>query len=223
MHGRMSVIVAVLVGLIATAAPAAAGTWDYAAWGWDAPAGPKVAYRWGEPFERVALNDQWSVRDCDGDAPLICFASSTGASGKAELFTYTLKSNPRIQRDLAEGGRRYALRRWAYENYRIFRDDRTGCREGYTFHPFRPKPATVAGREGIRFGFAVKDATGRIVERSVTFGTVTRTQVVVIGVEGLNQRSCLAIMGETFTPSALKRMGPYVARMAATGKLPERG
>lgn len=220
MKARVGVVMAALIAFGAIAAPARAATWDYAAWGWDAPAGPKVAYRWGEPFGRVKLNDQWTVRDCDGDAPLICFASTTGASGKAELSTYSLNRNRRIQQDIADGGKQYAFRRWAYENYRTFRDDRTGCRDGYTFHPLRPKPATVAGREGIRFGFVLKDAAGRIVERSVTFGTVTKTQVVVIGVEGLNQRSCLPILGDTFTPSALKRMGPYVARMAATGRLP---
>lgn len=216
------VVVAVLIGLVAMAAPAQAGTWDYAAWGWDKPAGPRVAYQWGEPFGPVRLNDNWKVADCPGDAPFICFSSTSGASGSAELVTYPLKSHSQLQKDLAEGGRRYAFRRWAYDHYRTFRDDRTGCRQGYTFHPFRPKPATVAGREGVRFGFALKDAGGRVVERSVTFGTVTKTQVVVVGVEGLNKRSCLAILGDTFTPSALKRTGPYVARMAATGKLPAR-
>lgn len=222
MNARAGVVVAVLMGLVAMAAPAHAATWDYAAWGWQDPAGPEVDFQWGEPFGPVRLNDQWRVGDCDGDAPLICFASSTGRSGKAEMFTYPLRTNQKIQRDIADGGKQYAFRRWAYENYRTFRDDRTDCRPGYTFHPFRPKPATVAGREGIRFGFAVKDGDGRIVERSVTFGTVTKTQVVVVGVEGLNQRSCLAIMGDTFTPAALKRMGPYVARLAATGRLPAR-
>jgi hypothetical protein len=223
MNARAGVIAAVLVGLVAMAAPAHAATWDHAAWGWTQPAGPKVSFQWGEPFGPVQLNDRWSVEDCDGDAPFICFSSTTGASGSAELLTYPLSSHRRLQRDLEEGGRQYALRRWAYSHYRTFRDDRTDCREGYTFHPFRPKPATVAGREGIRAGFAVKDAAGTVVERSVTFATVTKTKVVIVGVEGLNKRSCLPILGPTFTPSGLKRMGPYVARMAATGKLPARG
>jgi hypothetical protein len=49
---------------------------------------------------------------------------------------------------------------------------------------------------------------------------VTRTRVVVVGTEGLNRRACLAPLGPTFTPSQLQRTGPYVARLAATGKLP---
>lgn len=223
MRTRAVVVAAIISTLVAIAGPAHAATWEYAAWGWDAPAGPSVEFQWGKPFGRARLNDAWTVRDCDGDAPFLCFSSSGGGSGSAELTTYPLSSHRRLQEDLAEGGRQYAFRRWAYDHYRTFRKDRTGCRPGYTFHPFRPKPATVAGREGVRFGFAVKNADGTVVERSVTFGTVTKTQVVVVGVEGLNGRSCLEILGPTFTPRALKRMGPYVARLAATGKLPARG
>jgi hypothetical protein len=220
MKVRVGLAVAAVVALIAVAVPAQAAAWDYAAWGWQEPAGPEVDFQWGQEFGPVRLNDRWRVRHCGGEAPFICFASSAGGRGKAELLTYPLKSHARLQQDLAEGGKQYAFRRWAHDHYRTFRDDRTGCRKGYTFHPLRPRPATVAGREGVRFGFAVKDAAGSIVERSVTFGTVTKTKVVVVGTEGLNSRACLPKEGPTFSPSALKRMGPYVARMAATGRLP---
>jgi hypothetical protein len=215
-------VVAVVMGLVAMAGPAQAAEWSYAAWGWSEPAGPEVDFRWGEPFRRVRLNDRWTVRDCDGDAWFICFRSDAGGSGKAELLLFSLDSMPALQRDLAEGDRWRALRRRAYSHYRTFRDDRTDCREGYTFHPLRPRPATVAGRDGIRFGFVVRDASGRQVERTMTLATVTRDDFVVVGTEGLNRRSCLAIEGPTFTPRELKRMGPFVARLAATGRLPRR-
>jgi hypothetical protein len=222
MQVRVGVVVAAVIALIAMAAPAQAASWDYAAWGWQEPAGPAVDFQWGKPFAPVKVNDRWTLRDCDGDAPFVCFASTAGGEGKAELILFDLRQQERLQRDLTEHGRDKALRRWAYDHYRHFRADRTDCRKGYTFHPFRPRPATVAGRDGIRMGFAVKDAGGRVVERSVTFGTVTKTKLVVIGTEGLNRRSCIAILGETFTPSALRRMGPYVAQAAASGRLPSR-
>lgn len=222
MNTRVAVVVAAIVALIAMAAPAQARTWDYAPWGWQEPAGPRITYQWSEPFGPVSLNDRWSVADCDGDAPFICFASTAGGDGKAELGLYPLNRQTRLQQDLAEGDKARAFRRLAYDHYRTFVDDRTGCRRGYTFHPFRPRPATVAGREGVRFGFVVRDADGRPVERSVTFATVTKSKLVIIGTEGLNRRACVPAEGPTFTVAALKRMGPYVARMAATGKLPAR-
>ena len=220
MNVRVGVVVAALVAVVAMAAPGHAAAWDYAGWGWDAPAGPKVDFRWGERLSPVRLNDRWTVDDCDGNAPFLCFTSSNGGSGKAELLLFDLEQQERLRRDLAEGDRARAFRRLAYDHYRTFVDDRTGCRQGYTFHPFRPKPATVAGRDGVRFGFVVRDADGTAVERSVTFATATRTKLVIIATEGLNGRACLPAEGPTFTVSALRRMGPYIAQLAATGRLP---
>ena len=216
------VVVAVLLGLVAVAAPASASAepWDYAGWGWDSPAGPRVDYRWGEPLAWTRLNDQWRVRDCEGDAPLLCFKSDNGGTGKAELSLFPLTDEDRLRQEIDEHGRAEALRRHANRFYRSFRDDRTGCREGYTFHPFRPKSATVARREGIRYGFVVRSREGNVVERHALFATVTETQLVIVGAEGLNRRGCLEILGPTFTPSALRHIGPYVARLAATGRLP---
>ena len=220
MNVRVGVVVAGLVALVALAAPVHAAEWDYAGWGWQEPAGPQVDFRWSEPLAPVRLNDTWRVRDCDGNAPFLCFTSANGGSGKAELLLFDLAEQNRLRRDLAEGDRARAFRRLAYDHYRTFVDDRTGCRDGYTFHPFKPRPASVAGRDGVRFGFVVRDAGGAPVERSVTFATATKTKLVIIATEGLSRRACLPVEGPTFTVSALRRMGPYVAQLAATGRLP---
>ena len=207
--------------LLVAAGPATAATdWDHASWGWSRPAGPHVDFRWGEPFEPVELNDRWTVQPCGGDAPFVCFDARGPADGKAELVTFPIDREGRISRDREEGGRAYALRRHARRHHRTFDEDRSDCAEGYTFHPLRIRDATVAGRDGIRFGFVVRDGDGRVVERSNSFATLTRTQLVIVGAEGLNDRACLPIEGPTFTPNQLRGIGPNLARVVADGRLP---
>jgi hypothetical protein len=200
---------------------ASAATWSFVPWGWTDPAGPHLDFRWGGNLDRTKLDARWSVADCDGDAWMLCFDSTKGGEGLAELNRYDLADYQAVRRDIEEFGRREALRRHAYRFYRSFRNDReTGCPTAYAFHPFRPRSTEVAGRVGIRYGFVVRDEEGVAVERTTSFATVTRTRLVIVVASALTGRACLGIEGPTFRPAELKRVEPYLARLAADGRLP---
>ena len=220
LHTRVVVATAIVMTLALQTA-ASAATWSYAQWGWSEPAGEHLDFRWGGRLERTRLDARWSVADCDGDGWLLCFDSTKGGEGLAELVRYDLDDNQALQRDIAELGRREALRRHAYRFYRSFRDDREdGCPAEYSFHPFRPRATQVADRSGLRYGFIVKDADGQAVERATSFATVTKTRLLIVVASALTRRACLGIEGPTFRPAELKRMEPYLARLVADGRLP---
>lgn len=218
---RLLVVLLATFAVVGQSASAGAAAGDYAAWGWSRPAGPATDFRWGGDLPRTRLGDGWFVQDCEGDAPLLCFDSRRGGAGRAEMTIFDLVNEPKIVADRDRYGDAVALRRHARRYYRIFAADiEGGCPRGYSFHPLRPRDARVAGRDGVRYGFVVRSNTGARVERVVSFATVTRKRLVIVSAEGLTRRACVAIEGPTFKPRQLNTVEPYLARLAARGKLP---
>lgn len=220
---RRFLLAAALV-LAAVAMPGTAGAaegYNYAAWGWSEPAGPHVDFVWGEEMPRTRLSSRWSVNDCEGDAWFLCIKSNGKLAGLAELSTFKLKDEPQISSDREEHGRMTALRRHARRHYRHFSEDRrNGCPADYEFRPMRVKDATVAGRNGVRYGFIVQDGDGRTVERVVSFATLTPRRLAIVVSDGLTDQACVSSEAQVFTPRQMKAFGPYLAQLAADGELP---
>ncbi len=145
-----------------------------------------------------------------------------GAAGSVELLSYPISSNAELERDLAGGTKERALRRHARRYYRFFAGDRKqGCPGAYVFRPLRIKDATVAGRDGVRYGFIVEDGRGAMVERTTTFVTTTKSSLVLVVTTSVTPRACVAVEGDVLRPAQLRSFEPYLARLAANGKLPK--
>jgi hypothetical protein len=155
----------------------------------------------------------WELAFCEGEAPMVCLSkpARTDPSGVLELTTFPLDSFPSLQ---GKAGQE-ALEALAAEAVRTFVADRKeGCGIEYVVEGDETRPQTVAGTDGLRYGWTatVGDA---VAERSVTYAAIDGDTVLLLGTGALPKtRGCIERLSE-FLLEDFDSALPVLDRVAA--------
>ena len=170
------------------------------------PAAEQLAVDWEARTVTPATVGPWTIRFCEGEAPLICLHRDGEVAGAIEVNTFPRDSF--ADPDLAD---------IAAASVRTFQADRKeGCGTDYLVRADPVAPATVLGDpDGLRYGWtATKE--GRVVERTRTYAA-TKDDTIVLLVAGAldaDGGGCIPRMHE-FTVEGLAAAEPTLDRLAS--------
>jgi hypothetical protein len=185
-----------------------------------APVGPVVD--WGAIPPSVDLGGSWSVGACGGTGPFLCVRKDGRNVGVVELSMFPVESFtiPAFKDAVARGDTTGALTALANDLYASVRKDRaTICGAGYSLDALPPKPATVSGGAGIRYGFTGRNA-GKVVESQESYSTLRNGKVVIQSASAFAPEGCMVAEAGELTPQQLTEFSPRLERLAASSKLP---
>jgi hypothetical protein len=157
----------------------------------------------------VDLGDGFHARHCEGDAPLVCIEQAGVPVGVVELLDFPAEDH----RPLAER---------IDDLYRSTAADRAqGCPPGYRFQSMPPEPASVAGGEGLRYGFTGTLADGRPSERTIAWMVERGDVVTILSAAADEPHGCAPPEGAGhFTVATLTAAAPALERLVAGSRLP---
>lgn len=177
---------------------------------------PEIEAHWTADFS-LELDDTWSLRECEGDAPDICVERDGEIVGNLELSEYPLDEAEKEQApaDVA--------RTRAQGFLDFFSGDRAeGCPD-FQFVADPVDLTMVGGQPGARTGFRLLDATGRTVERVTTHYAVHDGALFLVNTDAYAlDGGCLdqSEVDLQFTPDVLQGFEPYVDRLVSATTLP---
>ena len=175
-----------------------------------------LAIDWSGRTISPATVGPWSVRFCEGEAPLICLDRDGRPAGAIERSEFPVSSIPSLQQALeAKVTARAALAVLAQQTVETFAADRKeGCGTDYlvTAEPVVAQP--VLGGEGVRYGWSAR-VGGEVVERSVTYAAVREGVLHLLVAGGLAEGGCVEKLGE-FGVQDLEAALPVLDRVAAS-------
>ncbi len=153
-----------------------------------APSKPVGTVDWADPTSVVRFDDGWSVRACEGDAPLLCVEKDGAVVGVVEAAAYELASFPDLD---PTAGVDANLRAVAAGFVDTFRADRAaGCGADYRVEPVEPASFRLGGAEGLAFGFAGTRADGQPSEMSLQYATIANGRIVSIAAVAYDEGGC---------------------------------
>jgi hypothetical protein len=159
---------------------------------------------WGARTVEVAGLDDYQIRFCEGEAPILCVSQGGEWIGGIELGSY------------ADGATMLAagVEAWVEEFMEWLVDDRRrGCDPGYDVAGDDIAPAPFAGSTGWRYGLT-GSIDGRVVERVVRHIVLVDGVLHSLGLNGLADDGCLAREGE-LPLEAVTDLEPALAALAA--------
>lgn len=167
-------------------------------------------------------DDRWTVAFCDGDAPFLCLTDRSGSAGVVELTSWPVDTLDATSEVLARGGTHAeALRAFEAEFVSVFVEDRAeGCGAGYDVVPDEPTAVTVAGRQGLRYGF--RGVVGGVtVEHVVGHAVIAGDHLHLLGASGLAEDGCLGRESEFAMAAFDEATVALLGRIAAASRLPD--
>jgi hypothetical protein len=161
----------------------------------------------------------WTVAFCEGEAPFICVSDGPDHIGVVEYAQWPLTSGVAAD-TLANGGTTAdALTDHARDFLTAMQADRSiGCGDDYHLTASEPTSASVAGQDGIRYGFTA-DLDGRTVETVIIHATITGRTLTTFTAAGYEPDGCLPREGE-FSVADLETFTPTLSRLVAAARLP---
>lgn len=179
----------------------------------DPPAEP-ITVDWVHLDDFRPIDDgRWTLRDCEGDAPLLCVERDATLVGHIELLQFdrdTFGSNARSLDALSDDHETSSER-----------DRSSSCPDSFDFEVQPRAEVPVAGEDGVRSTWTVSDAYGNEVERVVTYFGLRDDRVIVFGADGLAGDACIAREGDDgFTPALLAAAVPLLDRVVVGSLLP---
>ncbi len=198
---------------------AACGTGDTAAGGDPPGEGTPILVDWISRTTPDATGE-YRVRFCEGDGPFLCVEKDGEVIGAIELGDLPVGSYDVLRDALAGGATELeALEALAAGHAEHFAKDRAdGCGAGYEFAADEPARVTVAGKPGLRYGFAVS-LDGRVVERSISYAVIEGDTLYLLVAGGLDEGACLDHLNE-MSVADLEAFAPVLDRLAAGSRLP---
>jgi hypothetical protein len=168
-----------------------------------------VSVDWNALALDVDLGDGFHARHCEGDAPLLCIEQAGVPVGLVELLDFP-------------AGDGHTLEDRIDDLYRSTAADRAqGCPAGYHFEPVPPEPASVAGGQGLRYGFTGTFADGRPSERTIAWMVERGDVVTVLSAAADETDGCLPPEGAGhFTTATLAAAASALERLVAGSRLP---
>jgi hypothetical protein len=174
-----------------------------------APAPESLIVDWESPGLDVDLGGGFRARHCEGDAPLLCIERAGVPVGLVELADFPAGDHPPLEERIVD-------------LYRTTTEDRgKGCPPGYRFEGVPPEPASVAGGDGLRYGFTGTFADGRPSERTIAWMVERGDVVTVISAAADEPDGCLPPEGAGhFTSATLGAAASGLERLVAGSRLP---
>lgn len=168
---------------------------------------PEVFVDWSNrPSDPIALEEGFSIQGCPGDAPFLCVLHQAEVVGQIEYLDFEAPGG-----DPAE-----ALRDRVADDYLWFTQDRQdGCPEGYRTETVEPRPAAVAGTDGMRSEYAVRDAQGEVAERYVKYWAISDGRLHLLTAQAQTEASCAPGEGVAFGDQGLTAFEDSFAAIAA--------
>jgi hypothetical protein len=168
-----------------------------------------VIVDWEAPGLDVDLGDGFRARHCEGDAPLLCIERAGVPIGVVELLDFPAGDDQTLHARIAD-------------LYRKITEDRgKGCPPGYRFETEPPEPASVAGGDGLRYGFTGTFADGRPSERTIAWMIERNGVVTVLSAAADEADGCLPPEGTgAFTVATLEAAAAGLDRLVAGSRLP---
>lgn len=183
------------------------------------PIGP-LAVDWTDPDLAVELDNGWILRDCDGDAPLLCVHDGDDLLGVLEAGSSPLDDE--LAGILETEGVEATLRHHIAEHHGILSADRgRGCADGYRYEEHPTEPALLAGVPALRFGSSGYAGDAEV-ERNVNYITIWGGQLRSISAVANDPGSC--VHSDTLVelrPQELARLQPELDSLVAGSVLPE--
>lgn len=186
------------------------------------PTSPAEAVRvdWNDPALDVPLAGGWSLRDCIGDAPMLCVNDGDELLGLIEAMRSPLGDE--LAAILRAEGPHAALRRYVDDYHETFTTDRAaGCAEGYGYEQLHTETVVLAGSPALRYGFAGIAADGTEAERNISYVAIVGDQLEIVTVLSNTTASC--VYSDTMIeldPSELRQLEPELDALMAGSILP---
>lgn len=202
-----------------TAAPAAPAPVEEPGTPTASPAGA-VTVDWNDPDLDVPLAGGWSLRDCLGDAPLLCVHDGDEVLGIIESLRTPLGDE--LAATVATDGTEAALRSYIADYHGTFAADRAeGCAEGYGYEELPTELVTLAGSPALRYGFSGIAPDGTEAERNISYATIVDDELEIVAAVSNSPASCVYSDTMTeLTPDELRQLEPQLDALAAGSILP---
>lgn len=178
------------------------------------------------PSTPLAAPDGFTVVGCGG--AFLCVDEAGEVQGAVEHQSSRLATIIDVAADLDAGvDVQEALASEISRFLRSIRDNRAEtCPPTYQFRLAPTVGATVAGLEGLRYGFSVLGQTGELVEMTIGFMVLRPTadggELSVLAATEINAGACVDSTGMLpFTSGGLGRFAPTLAGIAAVADLGE--
>lgn len=184
------------------------------------PATAPIVASWAPDAPATELPDGWTMRDCPGDAPIICVDRDGAIAGRLVLDSFPLDTALAAAED--DEATAAALRANAESRIDGLKADRAaGC--GYEVTGDSIADVLMGGLPGVRAGIRSRSADGTA-ELVMTYATVSSGQLWILVAESAAEGTCMddAEM-DLFTPSALDAFLPVLDRVVAGTPLPAAG
>jgi hypothetical protein len=209
---KTAVVVAMLLAMLAacdgdktTATPATTST----------SGATPVTIDWSTRVPRTELGDGWTVESCEGDAPLLCLTSAEHGTGFLERSEFPLSSLSYATDDEMK-----TLNAHARDFYESFvRDRAEGCGQKYELRAIPPEQVEVAGKRGLRYGFAGNRPGEKASERHLNHAFIDGDKLVILGLPAYDDNACVARQGE-MTTAAQAALEPLLGPLVAGIELP---
>lgn len=175
-------------------------------------AGPTI--RW-EQVGEVALDDRWTLTDCEGDAPLLCVDDREGFAGAIEYLTYPQGDPPAAGDEIA----------WLSDALGQFmadlQADRTaGCGPDYVVSHTDPATTTLEGRPAIAYTFTGIDGEGAVHELGFAVSSIDGHVRQLIAGNAYDAEGCLAGDTDTWTVEQMESFSAHLLTLATGSQLP---
>lgn len=173
-----------------------------------------IAASWAQGAPDTELPDGWVLRDCEGDAPIVCVHRGDELVGTLAFASFPPDGPLVGATDGAEVVE--ALRAHGTMRMQGLVDDRAiGCGEDYVGSVDDHVDLLVGGQPGVRSGFTAVQA-GELAEHVVTYATISEGQLWLLVAEAAAEGTCMGDSElELFAPADLDAFLPILDRVVA--------
>lgn len=170
----------------------------------------------------VALEDGWTVRSCEGDAPILCVERDGNTVGGVEANAFPIASFDALDPGADD---KTNLQLFARSFLDTFEADRAaGCGADYRFAPIDPEPFPLGGEVGITYGFVGTTADDEPSELNLQYATIQDDHVVTVVAVAYDEGGCPGrdeLSG--FDSESLAAFRPYLEEILKVSPLPDLG
>lgn len=180
---------------------------------------PSFVVDWSPDAAPVDLGDGWTVRDCEGDAPLLCVDRDGELVGTLALSSFEPTEDlaaADTPEELTDALRAFAE---SLEDG-VVQDRAAGCGADYVVEHEPVAVVTMSGQPGVRYGFrGIED--GAVTEFVLSYATVVDGQLWIVVAEAATDDGCMASEFDLFTPDDLATFLPRLDAVVAGTVLPD--
>ena len=180
---------------------------------------PTYVVDWGPDAAPVDLGDGWTVRDCEGDAPLLCVDRDGELVGTLALSSFEPTEDlaaADTPEELTDALRAFAE---SLEDG-VVQDRAAGCGADYVVEHEPVAVVTMSGQPGVRYGFrGIQDEA--VTEFVLSYATVADGRLWIVVAEAATDDGCMASEFDLFTPDDLATFLPRLDAVVAGTVLPD--